>query len=248
MSKVMADGKGRIKFPINEPAEGQRKSQIEEYLEFLRRPGRPAHRPGHDRHRRDRPRRCQDRGVDFLRDARQLLRGPAGARSGRSTRTSPTSHELGILADRDDEGYLLQIFTQAGRRPPDALLRGDRAPRSARLRRGELQGALRGDRARAGEARKPVSAVPPAWAGPAQAAHAVPRERPPAGRGGDGPRGLLRGTSRSSTTYTRPAGSWTRAPFEPIAHEEWVPDAHVHRHLEPAGSRRGRSDHAGAAA
>ena len=47
MSKVMANGNGYVKFPINEPAEGKKKSQIEEYLEFYRRPRRAAHRPGH---------------------------------------------------------------------------------------------------------------------------------------------------------------------------------------------------------
>ena len=55
MSKVMTDGQGKVKFPINEPAEGKRKSQIDEYLEFNHGPGRAAHRDAvvaHRRHRR----------------------------------------------------------------------------------------------------------------------------------------------------------------------------------------------------
>ena len=50
MSKVMANGNGYVKFPINEPAEGKKKSQIEEYLEFYGGPGRAAHCAGHQRH------------------------------------------------------------------------------------------------------------------------------------------------------------------------------------------------------
>ena len=52
MSKVVTDGSGRMKFPINEPAEGKRKSQIEEYIEYYEGAGRPAHRAGDARHRR----------------------------------------------------------------------------------------------------------------------------------------------------------------------------------------------------
>ena len=77
MSKVMADGEGKIKFPINEPAEGKRKSQIEEYLEFYGGPG-VQHRARVDEHRRDR------RGAEGTRDAlprhaRRVLRGGAGS-------------------------------------------------------------------------------------------------------------------------------------------------------------------------
>ena len=111
MSKVMANGNGRIKFPINEPAEGKRKSQIEEYLEFYRGPGVQHIALATDdiietvaRLRRQR-RRVPAR-------APRLLRRCCRAASGRSTRTSTSSPALGILVDRDDEGYLLQIFTK----------------------------------------------------------------------------------------------------------------------------------------
>ena len=111
MSKVVQNGTGRIKFPINEPAQGKRRSQIEEYLAVLRRPGRAAHRPGHRRHRRDRPRHART----------TTCRSCACRRP--TTRCCPTASapidedlhelaELGILVDRDDEGYLLQIFTK----------------------------------------------------------------------------------------------------------------------------------------
>ena len=81
MSKVMADGKGRIKFPINEPAEGKRKSQIDEYLDYYGGPGRAAYRPGDDRHRRHRHRAAPARRR-LPAHARELLRGAARAAIG----------------------------------------------------------------------------------------------------------------------------------------------------------------------
>ena len=119
MSKVVTDGNGRVKFPINEPAEGKRKSQIDEYLEFYERPGRAAHRAS--------PRATSSaRSTDAAARAASsscstpglLLR--RGARAGRRDRRgrSTTCARLGILVDRDDEGYLLQIFTKpVGDRP-----------------------------------------------------------------------------------------------------------------------------------
>ena len=89
MSKVVTDGKGRLKFPINEPAEGKRKSQIDEYLEFYKGAGRPAHRRRHARHRRHRGRAAR-RGVEFLTIPDAYYDEVPGARSARSTRTSPT--------------------------------------------------------------------------------------------------------------------------------------------------------------
>ena len=56
MSKVVQDGRGRIKLPINEPARGKRRSQIDEYLRYSRGAWRPAYRDGHRRHHRHRPR------------------------------------------------------------------------------------------------------------------------------------------------------------------------------------------------
>ena len=76
MSKVVADGTLKVKFPINEPAIAKKKSQIDEYLEFYGGPGRPAHRAGHERHRRHGARRCAPPGVEFLDTPDSLLRHP----------------------------------------------------------------------------------------------------------------------------------------------------------------------------
>jgi 4-hydroxyphenylpyruvate dioxygenase len=110
MSKVMSNGNGYVKFPINEPAEGKKKSQVEEYLEFYNGEG------------------CQhvamatndivktvtdlrNRGVEFLRVPNsyydELL-----DRVGHIDEDLEPLKELGILVDRDDEGYLLQLFSK----------------------------------------------------------------------------------------------------------------------------------------
>jgi 4-hydroxyphenylpyruvate dioxygenase len=108
MSKVMADGKGRIKFPINEPAEGQRKSQIEEYLEFYGGPG-VQHIALATTDIVDTVRALQGRGVQFLRTPDSYYQ-ELPERIGEIDEDLADLNELGILADRDDEGYLLQIF------------------------------------------------------------------------------------------------------------------------------------------
>ena len=110
MSKVMSNGNGFVKFPINEPAEGRKKSQIEEYLEFYDGEG------------------CQhvalatndivgtvttlrDRGVEFLKVPSSYYDDLLD-RVGHIDEDLNPLKELGILVDRDDEGYLLQIFTK----------------------------------------------------------------------------------------------------------------------------------------
>ena len=108
MSKVMADGKGRIKFPINEPAEGQRKSQIEEFLEFYGGPG-VQHIALATTDIVGTVRTLQDRGVHFLRTPDSYYQ-ELPERIGEIDEDLADLNELGILADRDDEGYLLQIF------------------------------------------------------------------------------------------------------------------------------------------
>jgi 4-hydroxyphenylpyruvate dioxygenase len=108
MSKVMADGKGRIKFPINEPAEGQRKSQIEEYLEFYGGPG-VQHLALATTDIVGTVRELQNRGVEFLRTPDSYYQ-ELPERIGEIDEDLADLGELGILADRDDEGYLLQIF------------------------------------------------------------------------------------------------------------------------------------------
>ena len=117
MSKVMADGEGKIKFPINEPAEGKRKSQIEEYLEFYGGAGRAAHRARVDEHRRD-GRGAEGARRPLPRHARRVLRGRRATASARSPRTWDDLRRHKILADRDDDGYLLQIFTKTAQDRP----------------------------------------------------------------------------------------------------------------------------------
>ena len=112
MSKVVQDGTGKIKFPINEPAQGKKKSQIDEYLDYYRGPG------------------AQHVAVatgDILATVRDAARptassscarphtyyaGSARRASARSRKTWRSWRTLGILADRDDDGYLLQIFSK----------------------------------------------------------------------------------------------------------------------------------------
>jgi 4-hydroxyphenylpyruvate dioxygenase len=110
MSKVMADGKGRIKFPINEPAEGKRKSQIEEYLEFYGGPG-VQHIALSTTDIVATIRALRDRGVRFLATPTSYYE-ELPERIGEIDEDLADLGELGILADRDDEGYLLQIFTK----------------------------------------------------------------------------------------------------------------------------------------
>ena len=110
MSKVMTNGNGRIKFPINEPAKGLKKSQVEEYLDFYEGPG------------------CQHiavatddivftvsemkkRGVEFLFVPGKYY-DTVEERVGEIAEDMATLKKLGIMVDRDEEGYLLQIFTK----------------------------------------------------------------------------------------------------------------------------------------
>ena len=110
MSKVMTNGNGRIKFPINEPAAGLKKSQIEEFLDFYKGPG------------------CQHiavatndivftisemrkRGVEFLYVPGSYY-DTVGERVGIIEEDMQVLKSLGIMVDRDEEGYLLQIFTK----------------------------------------------------------------------------------------------------------------------------------------
>ncbi len=110
MSKVMSNGNGRIKFPINEPASGKKKSQIEEYLDFYRGPGVQHIAVATDdiiRTVRD----LKSRGVEFL-SIPMAYYETVLDRVGKIDEAIAPLAELGILVDRDDEGYLLQIFTK----------------------------------------------------------------------------------------------------------------------------------------
>lgn len=110
MSKVMQNGTGKIKFPLNEPADGKKKSQIEEYLDFNQGAGvqHIAMTTGDICHT---VRTLRDRGVRFLRVPDTYYAALAD-RVGKIDEDMATIQELGILVDRDEDGYLLQIFTQ----------------------------------------------------------------------------------------------------------------------------------------
>lgn len=110
MSKVMAGGKGRIKFPINEPARGKRKSQIEEYLDYYRGPG-VQHIALSTGNIVETVTQMRDRGIEFLRVPETYYDG-LETRVGRIDEPLDKLRELGVLVDRDEEGYLLQIFTK----------------------------------------------------------------------------------------------------------------------------------------
>jgi 4-hydroxyphenylpyruvate dioxygenase len=110
MSKVMQDGTGRVKFPINEPATGRRKSQIQEYLDYHRGPG-VQHIACATDDIVATVRRLRADGVEFLR-VPPTYYDDLARRIGNIDEPVDELAELGILADRDDEGYLLQIFTQ----------------------------------------------------------------------------------------------------------------------------------------
>jgi 4-hydroxyphenylpyruvate dioxygenase len=110
MSKVMWDGVGRVKFPINEPAEGKKKSQIEEYLDYYRSPG-VQHIAMVTEDIVSTVDALRARGVKFIRVPATYYEA-LRERVGEIEEDYSDLERLGILADRDDEGYLLQIFTK----------------------------------------------------------------------------------------------------------------------------------------
>ena len=110
MSKVMGNGNGRIKFPINEPAEGRKKSQIEEYLDYYIGPG-VQHVALLTGDIITTVRELRSRGLEFLR-VPDAYYAALPDRVGAIKESYDDIADLGILADRDDEGYLLQIFSR----------------------------------------------------------------------------------------------------------------------------------------
>ena len=110
MSKVMSNGNGRIKFPINEPAAGKKKSQIEEYLDFYRGPG-VQHIALATNDIIGTVKDLKGRGVEFL-SVPSSYYETLTERVGKIDEDLGELGRLGILVDRDDEGYLLQIFTK----------------------------------------------------------------------------------------------------------------------------------------
>ena len=110
MSKVMSNGNERIKFPINEPAKGKKKSQIEEYIDFYHGSGVQHVAMATDNILKT-VTELRDRGVEFLR-VPDVYYETLLERVGKIDEELLPLKELGILVDRDDEGYLLQIFTR----------------------------------------------------------------------------------------------------------------------------------------
>ena len=110
MSKVMSNGNGRIKFPINEPAPGVKKSQVEEYLEFYEGEG-VQHIALNTDDIISTVTQLRDRGVEFL-NIPNTYYEELTDRVGEIDEDIAPLQDLGILVDRDDEGYLLQIFTR----------------------------------------------------------------------------------------------------------------------------------------
>lgn len=110
MSKVMSNGNGYVKFPINEPAEGKKKSQVEEYLEFYNGEG-VQHIAIATHNIIETVTALRNRGVSFLQVPTSYYDDLLD-RVGHIDEDLQPLKELGILVDRDDEGYLLQIFTK----------------------------------------------------------------------------------------------------------------------------------------
>lgn len=115
MSKVMSNGNGRIKFPINEPAEGKKKSQIEEYLDFYEGPG-VQHIAVATDDIISTVKLMRERGVEFLSAPPQAYYDMTPERLSRFNHELQEDikqlQKLGIMIDADEEGYLLQIFTK----------------------------------------------------------------------------------------------------------------------------------------
>ncbi|MCI0448486.1 MAG: 4-hydroxyphenylpyruvate dioxygenase [Chlorobi bacterium] len=110
MSKVMQNGSGKIKFPINEPAEGKKKSQIDEYLEFYHGAG-VQHIAMNTNDIVSTVSELKNRGVEFLR-VPTIYYDELEARVGKIDENIDDLRELGVLVDRDDDGYLLQLFSK----------------------------------------------------------------------------------------------------------------------------------------
>lgn len=110
MSKVMQDGTGKVKFPINEPAEGKKKSQIQEYLDYYIGPG-VQHIALSTNDILKTVSTLRDNGVEFLR-VPSTYYADLEERVGKINEPVDKLEELGILVDHDEEGYLLQIFSK----------------------------------------------------------------------------------------------------------------------------------------
>jgi 4-hydroxyphenylpyruvate dioxygenase len=122
MSKVMSNGNGRVKFPINEPAEGKKKSQIEEYLDYYMTPG-VQHVAMSCKDIIHTVRELRNRGIEFLRVPETYYEVlPERLKDVGVREDLEAIRELGILVDYDDEGYLLQIFSRPLQDRPTAFI------------------------------------------------------------------------------------------------------------------------------
>ncbi|WP_132944889.1 4-hydroxyphenylpyruvate dioxygenase [Tumebacillus sp. BK434] len=110
MSKVMQNGTGRIKFPINEPAQGKKKSQIEEYLDFYNGPG-AQHMALLTHDIIETVAKLRENGVEFL-NVPDTYYEDLKSRVGEIDEEIEEIKKLNLLVDRDEDGYLLQIFTK----------------------------------------------------------------------------------------------------------------------------------------
>lgn len=110
MSKVMQNGNGRIKFPINEPAPGKKKSQIEEYIDFYK-SGGAQHIAMSTANILDTVNELKSRGLEFLTVPTSYYKELEG-RVGKIDEDISELEKLGVLVDRDEDGYLLQIFSK----------------------------------------------------------------------------------------------------------------------------------------
>ena len=118
MSKVVCNGNHRVKFPLNEPAVAKKRSQIDEYLDFYRGPG-AQHLALATRDILAAVDRMRDQGIEFLPTPDAYYEDPElRARIGAVRVPVEELKKRGILVDRDEDGYLLQIFTKpVGDRP-----------------------------------------------------------------------------------------------------------------------------------
>jgi len=155
MSKVVQNGTGRIKFPINEPAQGKRRSQIEEYLNYYHGPG-VQHIALTCKDIVETVRALRHNDVSFSARTTVVLR-----RSARARRSHRGEHgrpgRIGHPRRSRRRGVHAPDLHQTGGRPADAVFRDHRAARLEELRQGQLQGAVRGDRTRAGPPRHAIA-------------------------------------------------------------------------------------------
>ena len=177
MSKVVASGNERIKFPINEPAKGKKKSQIDEYLEFYRGPGvqhlaSPPTTSSAPSPRCATAASSSSSADDLLRD---LLE-----RVGKIDEPWRRSRSWGSWWTGTTRVPAPDLH-QAGRGPPDVVLRDHPAQGRPELRQGQLQGALRGDRAGAGAARESLACPSTTRSGRSPGSATSPSGSPTAG-------------------------------------------------------------------